>query len=546
MAKYSIGLDYGTESVRALLVDVADGTEIAQSVRSYPHGVINHKLPGCDKNLPQDFALQCPKDYWQCGLEVIREVASKVRPQEIIGLGVDFTACTMLPVDSRGTPLMEKEEFAQDPHAWVKLWKHHGASKEAEAINQLAKSRKEKFLDYYGGSISCEWMLPKVWETLKNNPNLYNQTDYFVDAGDWIVFKLTGVWTRSACFAGYKGFWNSKSGFPSKEFMKALDPKLENVEEKWVNPILAPGDKAGYLTAEVAKLLNLSPDTAVSVATIDAHSGVAGMGVYTDGTGCLIMGTSTCHMFLSQDEKLFQGPAGIVKDGIIPGLYGMESGQAAVGDLFSWFTKKLIRPLDSNKPFETIAPLAYALKPGESGLMALDWMNGNRSILMNPELSGMILGLTLETKEHEIFRALVEATAFGTKRIVDQYIDNGVGIHTLCVCGGLAQIPELVQIYADILDMPITVAHSNQAVALGAAIFGALAAGSSGGGHGHIEDAVVHMTKKSDVVYNPNPKHTPIYKEIYRHYRDVHDFFGIKNPQIMENLKSLKNSKEAL
>lgn len=531
MKRYSVGLDYGSESVRAILVDTQNGDECAVAISNYSHGVMS-PLP--------EFALQNPQDYLDSGWKVLKEVVNKVDPTQIIGIGVDFTACTMLPVNKDGTPLCFFDKFKNNHHAFVKLWKHHGAQIEADEINALAIKRKEKFLDYYGGIISCEWMLPKVYETLNKAPEVFNEAHFFVDAGDWIVFKLTGNWARSATFAGYKGLWSKEEGYPSKSFLKELNPLLLDISEKWISPVVAPGTLAGGVMPELAKNLGLLPETPVSVATIDAHSGVPGMGVYQDTSACLIMGTSTCHMFLSGELRLFKGMAGAVSDGIIPGLIGYESGQAAVGDLFAWFVKKFLPHHTDENVFEKISKEAYALKPGSSGLLALDWNNGNRSILMNNYLSGMILGLTLDSLPHEVFRALVEATAFGTKKIIETYQANKIAIEKVVICGGLSQIPEVMQIYSDILERPIEVAHSEQAVALGAAIFGALAAGKNKGGFDHIEDAVINMTKKSSQNYSPNGENFEVYRTLYIQYKTVHDFFGESHPEIMRTLKDLK------
>ena len=531
MKKYSIGLDYGTESVRAILVDTQNGDTIAVSVEHYLHGIMSP----CP-----DFALQDPQDYLDSGWKVLKEVASKVSKNEIIGIGVDFTACTMFPVDAKGEPLCFNSNFKDNHHAYAKLWKHHGAKKEADEINRLATVRGEKFLDYYGGIISCEWMLPKVFETLRCAPEVFNQTKYFVDAGDWIVFKLTGSWVRSATFAGYKGLWSKEEGYPSKEFLNALDPRLENIASTWISPVMAPGTLAGLLSVDVAKELGLQNNIGVSVATIDAHSGVPGMGVYSDRTACFIMGTSSCHMFLSGSLHLFKGMAGAVHDGIIPGLIGYESGQAAVGDLFAWFVKKFLKDEKNLNAFEVISKEAYSLKPGAHGLVALDWMNGNRSILMNHNLTGNILGLTLDTTSAEVFRALVEGTAFGTKKIIETYRNAGIVIDNITVCGGLSLLDEVMQIYSDILEMPINIAESNQAVALGAAIFGALACGKGNGGYDHIEEAVTHMVKPALKTHSPNPDHFKNYREIYKHYKTLHDFFGVDHPEIMQELKELK------
>lgn len=536
----SLGLDYGTESVRALVVDTQTGEEAAQAVVTYPHGVITRALPDSPVKragtaLPPDFALQHPGDYLDAGFRAIRMVLEKVSPSQIVGVGVDFTACTMLPTLEDGTPLMMLEGFRDNPHAWVKLWKHHGATEEADTVSRVARERGEPFLPYTSGQVSSEWMLPKCWETARKAPQIFEATHTFWEAGDWLVFQMTGSRTRNACAAGYKGSWTAEHGFPSPEFLTALDPQLANLPSKWVTRVVAPGRQAGTLSQAFASKCGLLEGTPVSAATIDAHSGVAGMGVNREGALSLILGTSTCHMLLSRKLALFDGYAGVAKDGILPGFYGYESGQAAVGDAFSWFAKSLV-----HESFAGLSERAQALKPGESGLMALDWHNGNRSVLMNPKLSGLIVGLTLHSQSHEIYRALIEATAYGTRRIVESYREGGIPIHELVACGGLTQDAFLLQTYADVTGLPLRVAASGQAVALGAAIFGALAAGRVAGGHDDLEDAVTRMTKPAAAVFTPRVEAQQTYDRLYALYLQLHDHFGVAaGRNVMTNLKTI-------
>ncbi|MBI3544960.1 MAG: ribulokinase [Deltaproteobacteria bacterium] len=529
--RYALGLDYGTESVRALVVDCTDGTEAAEAVVPYSHGVISRVLPGGSKELPPDFALQHPGDYLDGALKAVAKVLEKVDARDIVGIGVDFTACTILPITKDGTPLMQLEKFRSNPHSWVKLWKHHAAQPEADAVNRVAAERSEKFLKYYSGLVSSEWMLPKCWELATHAPEVYAAADYVIDAGDWIVHQLTGQFTRNSCAAGYKGLWNSELGFPSQEFLTALDPKLSSLRDKWLTNIVAPGAVAGRVTKAFAAKSGLIEGTPVSAATIDAHSGVAGMGVYREGPLCLIMGTSTCHMALSRELHLFDGYAGVVKDGIIPGFHGYESGQSAVGDIFGWFSKHFM-----DTPFDELSAKAAALKAGQSGLVALDWHNGNRSVLMNANLTGMILGMTLETRPEEVYRALIEATAFGTRAIVDTHVKNGVPVTELVVCGGLVKDPLIMQIYADVTGVPVKVAASGQAVALGAAIFGALAATGST----DVETTITRMTKPPVRTYLPVPEARATFDRLYQVYARAHDLFGRENAQLMKNLKALR------
>jgi L-ribulokinase len=552
--RYALGLDYGTESVRAIVVDCETGDEAAQATHRYAHGVMTEHLPvevanevaGSSKKLPGDFALQHPQDYLDSAFEVLGAVLKRVPASEIIGIGVDFTACTILPVKRDGTPLAGLPEFAAEPHAWVKLWKHHAAQPEADRINALAQARGEKFLEYYGGLISSEWMLPKCWEVATHAPQVYEAADLFIDAGDWIVQQMTGRLTRNSCAAGYKGLWNAELGFPSPAFLRELDPKIENLAGKWLQNIVAPGVEAGRVSRTFAEKSGLVEGTPVSAATIDAHSGVAGMGVYQEGPLCVIMGTSSCHMALSRELKLFEGYAGVVKDGILPGFYGYESGQSAVGDIFGWFAKGIASGAATGAsggrdPFAALSSQAAALRPGESGLVALDWLSGNRSVLMNADLSGMILGLTLATKPAEIYRALIEGTAFGTRKIVESYREGGVPVRELVVCGGLTQDALIMQIYSDVTGLRVRVAESSQAVALGAAIFGALAAGSSHGGFDTAEGAIVRMVRPAVRVFEPRPEAVAIYDQLYAVYLHAHDHFGREQTGWMKTLKALKN-----
>jgi L-ribulokinase len=538
MGRYALGLDFGTESVRALVVDCVGGEEVAEAVVPYAHGVITENLPDQNDPLPQDFALQHPDDYIDGCVAAISEVIMVIPPEEIIGIGVDFTACTILPIKSDGTPLMQLEEFRDNPHAWVKLWKHHAAQPEADLVNQVAHEGNEPFLKYYSGIISSEWMVPKCWEIANHARDVYDASDLIIDAGDWLVYQITGKFCRNACAAGYKGMWNAEMGFPSKEYLGALDPKIKDLDKKWLKNIAYPGQHIGGISESFALKSGLRSGTPVSAATIDAHSGVPGMGVSKEGPICIIMGTSSCHMVLSKDLHFFDGYAGVVKDGIIPGFYGYESGQSAVGDIFAWFARDFLRP--EGDPFEEISQKAAAMGPGESGLIALDWMNGNRSVLMNANLTGMFLGMMLDTKPEEAYRALIEGTAFGTRIILQAHKDAGIPVEELVVCGGLVKDPLILQIYADVTGLPFKVAASTQAVALGAAMFGAVAAGEDGGGHASFDDAIPAMTKPPIKTYEPNKDAQDVYEKLFQIYMHCHDHFGRECPEIMKRLKEIK------
>ena len=539
MSKYALGLDFGTESCRAILVDARSGEEIAESVHPYAHGVITDVLPDSDIGLERDVALQNPNDYLEVLQKTIRDVISQrhLPAEDIIGIGIDFTACTVIPIKKDGTPLSNLAPFQNRPHAWCKLWKHHGAQAEADEINQKAIESKEDFLSYYGGAVSSEWMIPKCLEVARKDPDVYEQTDYFIDAGDWIVYQLTGNYARSACFAGYKGCWVDKLGLPSSEFLKSVDPRIEHLEEKWITPIKAPGKAVGVLNESGSKLTGIATGIPVSASIIDAHSGLAGCGISEEHVMCMIMGTSSCHMVLSTKPVLIDGCAGIVKDGILPGFYGYEFGQSAVGDIFGWFSREFCAESE-DAALKKLSEKAAVLKPGESGLLALDWMNGNRSVLMNANLTGLIVGLTLQTKPYEVYRALIEATAFSTRKIIETYHKR---IKKLVVCGGLTAEPFIMQIYSDVTGLPIQVASSKQTVAVGAAIFGAMAAGKENGGYDDLQEAISLMVKPPGAVYKPNPENKKIFDQLFDEFINLHDFFGYQ-PEIMGKLKHLSKN----
>jgi len=552
MPKYTIGIDFGTQSGRAVLVSLSDGKEIADHVTPYPHGVIDEYLPGTHIKLGHEWALQHPGDY----IEVIKNSVpavireSGIDPNDVIGIGIDFTSCTMLPVDSSLQPLCFHEDLKDNPHSWVKLWKHHAAQDEANKINAIAERRGEKFLPRYGGKISSEWMIAKIWQILDEAPEIYERTDLFVEATDWVISQLTGKLMRNSCTAGYKSIWHKQEGYPSKEFFKALDPRLENLTETKLRGELYPvGTKAGTLTKEMAESTGLPEGIAVAVGNVDAHVSVPAMGVVEPGKMVMVMGTSICHMVLGTEEKEVEGMCGVVEDGIIPGFYGYEAGQSAVGDIFEWYVEEGVPEYVHKQARERglsihqyLEERAAEYRPGETGLLALDWWNGNRSILVNTELSGLLLGLTLQTKPEEIYRALLEATAFGTKMIIDAFNDNGVEVKELYACGGLPQKNRLLmQIYADVTNLPIKIAASKQTPALGAAMFAAVAAGKEAGGFQNIFEAAEKMARIKDEVIRPIPENVKIYQKLYQEYKRLHDYFGRGGNQVMKKLKELRN-----
>lgn len=547
--KYVLGLDYGTESARALLVAVDNGEEVATAVAAYPDGVIDVELPGSGKRLEPDWALQNPKDYLSVLEQIIPKVLedSGVSGEDVIGIGTDFTACTMMPIDEAGAPLCTKPEFADNPHAWVKLWKHHAAQPEADRVNAAAAERGEDFLARYGGKISSEWFFPKALQILDEAPEIYAAADRLIEAGDWIVLQLCGEEKRNACVAGYKAIWDE--GYPSTAFFKALDPRFENVvADKLSEDIYPAGVKAGGLLPEIAEKTGLRPGTAVATGGVDAHVAVPAATVTTEAKMVMIMGTSVCHMVCGREKTVVDGQCGVVKDGILPGYYGFEAGQTAVGDIFAWFVDNCVPGWVEQAAKKAgldvhgyLSQQAADLKVGESGVLCLDWWNGNRSILVNADLTGLMVGMTLTTTPAEMYRAVLESTAFGTYKIIKQFEQSGVPITELYACGGLpAKNPLLMQIFADVTNREIKVSASDQTVALGSAMWGAVAAGAAAGGYDDVTEAAANMARVRDESFTPDAGNHAMYEKLFAEYERLHDLFGRYGDPAMKNLKDIK------
>jgi len=548
MPKYTIGLDYGTLSVRALLLNIESGEETAASIYEYAHGVMDCELPDGTK-LGKSWTLQFPDDYVEGLCVTIRELLSvtKTDPKDIIGIGVDFTSCTILPTKSDGTPLCNLPEFEHNPHSYVKLWKHHAAQYCADKLNAVAKDRQEPWLSLYGGKISNEWLVPKIMQIVEEAPEIYEAADRIIEAGDWIVWKLTGAEARSACNAGYKAIYHYKSGYPSKDFFKALHPKLENlVQDKLSEDIKPLGSRAGFLTAEMAAETGLMEGTAVAVEIIDAHASVAACKI--DGPGKMLMaiGTSTGDMLLSLEEKGVPGTCGIVKDGVLPGLFAYEAGQSCVGDHFAWFAKTCT-PAEYHQEAaqrtisvqELLTEKASKLRAGKSGLLALDWWNGVRTDLMDFDLTGLMVGMNLSTKPEEMYRALIEATAYGARQIIETFENNGISIDEIYAAGGIAEKNKmLMQIYADVCNKEIRISGSTQSGALGSAIYGAAAAGEKLSGFKTVNEAARKLGKVKSTVYTPIQENVIIYDKLFREYKVLHDYFGLEN-HVMKKLNRI-------
>ena len=530
---YSVGIDFGTESVRVLIVDIRSGAIIGQAEDAYQHGVIDRELPGGKVQLPPDYGLQHPQDWLDSSATACKKamtIAGKTGEfsiEQIIGIGVDFTSCTMLPATADGSPMCVNPKLASTPLAWPKLWRHHGAKAETDRINEIARDRNEPWLKRYGGTIGLEWFFPKVLETLNHAPAIYDATQVWLEAGDWFVWQLvsgpfpnckTGELVRSTCQAGYKAMWNRQTGFPSPEFFAAVHPKLKNVvAEKMPGTMRAPGQVAGHLTAAAAMLLGLPTGIPVSAAIIDAHAGVPGSGVPSPSTMVLVLGTSACHMMNSRTEQMVNGIAGVVEEGILPGYFGYETGQASVGDAFAWVAKT------TGLTHAQLNERAAKLPPGSGGVMAIDWLNGCRTPLMDGRLSGAFLGLTLTTRPEQLYRAMLEATAFGLKSIVDTLENGGVAVRRFVASGGLpTKSPLMMQIYADVLDSKIKLAESDQSVALGAAILGCIAAGEKVTGYAGISQAIHAMARvREDLVYRPDLQDRKKYSALYEIYQSL-------------------------
>ena len=550
LESYVIGVDYGTLSGRAVVVRVSDGVELGSAVLDYPHAVMDTTLTATATALPPEWALQVPQDY----VAVLKSaVPAAVRnagidPTRVIGIGTDFTACTMVPVISDGTPLCELPEYAARPHAYVKLWKHHAAQSQADRINDLAFERDESWLPRYGGLISSEWEFAKGLQLLEEDPELYARMDHWVEAADWIVWQLTGEYVRNACTAGYKGILQD-GAYPSEEFLGALNPAFARFAvDKVAHRIGQLGASAGTLTAVAAAWTGLPEGIAVAVGNVDAHVTAPAAQAVNPGQMVAIMGTSTCHVMNSDRLAEVPGMCGVVDGGIVSGLYGYEAGQSGVGDIFAWYVRTQVPARYHDEAaavgqsvHQYLTDLAKDQPVGGHGLVALDWHSGNRSVLVDHELSGLVVGMTLTTRTEEVYRALLEATAFGTRTIVETFQDSGVPVTEFIVAGGLLQNAFLMQTYSDILRLPISTIASDQGPALGSAIHAAVAAGA----YPDVRAAGEKMGKLNKNVYLPNEAAASAYDLLYAEYTQLHDYFGRGENDVMHRLKALKRNAAA-
>ena len=504
---YVVGVDFGTLSARALVVDARDGSELGTAVFEYPHGVLTPE--------PQ-WALQDPADY----VEALRVAvpaavaAADIDPGDVRGIATDFTASSPLPTRADGTPL-----------AHVRLWKHHAAQRQADRINAAG----EPWLARYGGRISSEWAVAKALQLLEEEPELYARTDRWIEAADWITWQLCGRETRNAALAGYKAIYQD-GAYPSRAFLGALDPRFADLEDKLDGPLLPLGARAGALTPRAAAWTGLRPGIAVAVGNVDAHVTAPAAQAVDPGRMLMIMGTSTCHVMSGERLVEVPGMCGVVRDGIVPGLYGYEAGQTGVGDCFAWIADL------AGDGHERLSALAAAQDVGAHGLLALDWLNGNRSVLVDHELSGVLVGLTLATRPEDIYRALVEATAFGTRVILDAFAAAGLPARELIVAGGLIRNPFVMQVYADVTRMPLHVIGSEQGPALGAAMHAAVAAGL----HADIRAASAAMGSLGRDAYRPDARNADVYDALYARYVRLHDHFGRGGDDVLHALRDVR------
>ena len=543
--KYVIGVDYGTLSGRAIVVRVSDGAELGTGVLEYPNAVMDTKLNFNGQKLGVDWALQDPTDYVAVLKHAVPAAikSAGIDADDVIGIGTDFTACTMVPTLSDGTPLSSLPEFAGNPHAYVKLWKHHAAQSHADRINQLARERAEAWLPRYGGQISSEWELAKGLELFEDAPEVYHGMDKWVEAADWIIWQLCGTYSRNACTAGYKG--NLQDGqYPSNDFFEALSPGFGSfIDDKVRHPIGQLGAEAGKLTREAAEWTGLPQGITVAVGNVDAHVTAPAAQATQPGQMVAIMGTSTCHVMNGEILTEVPGMCGVVDGGIVSGLYGYEAGQSGVGDIFGWYVENQV-PAEYFEAAQSVGKsihqhltdLAFEEEVGEHGLLALDWHSGNRSVLVDHELSGLLLGATLTTRPEQVYRALLESTAFGTRKIIETFEASGVPVTEFIVAGGLLKNQHLMQLYSDVTRLPLSTIASEQGPALGSAIHAAVAAGA----YPDIRAAAEAMGKSNRGVYQPKDSASAKYDFLYAEYDRLHDYFGRGQNDVMKRLKAIK------
>ncbi|MFE6765606.1 ribulokinase [Streptomyces sp. NPDC057689] len=543
----TVGVDFGTLSGRAVVVRVRDGAELGSAVHDYRHAVIEDRLPLAGVPLPPDWALQHPED-WR---DVLRTAvpaavaAAGVDPARVIGIATDFTACTVLPTTTEGIPLALHPEWSDRPHAWPKLWKHHAAQEQADRINALAHERGEKWISRYGGRISSEWQFAKALQVLEEDPEVYAACARWIEAADWIVWQLTGAESRNTCTAGYKGI-HQDGAYPSPGYLGRLHPDFADFPAtRLEHPLSALGSRVGGLSGRAAAWTGLPEGIAVAAGNVDAHVAAPAAGAVENGRLLAIMGTSTCHVLNGATLADVPGICGVVEGGIVEGAYGYEAGQSAVGDIFAWWLRQGVpddyrtEARDAGEDLHQLLTRKATGRPvGAHGLVALDWMNGNRSTLVDHHLSGVIAGLTLDTRPEDVYLALLESTAYGTRVIVEAFEAGGIPVEEFIVTGGLRKNALLMQIYADVLRRPVSLGTSEQGPALGSAIHAAVAAGA----HPDVRTAAARMGSVQRHAYTPDPGRADAYDALFAEYRALHDHFGTGTDLLLHRLRRIRNA----
>ncbi len=539
MAKYVIGIDYGTLSARSVLVDTADGRALASSEYVYPHAVMNER-DICGGEPSSTTALAHPDDYIEALTKTVSGVLldSGVSAENVIGLCIDATSCTVLPHLSDGTPLSSLPKFSRDPNAYIKLWKHHGAENQADKMTRVAAERGEKWLDSYGRTVSAEWMFPKILETLESSPEVYNASERFSEIADWLVSILTGSTCRSACQAGYKALY--QDGYPTSDYLREVDPAFDTVLDKIEGGIVPPGTVAGYINEEGERITGLRQGTVVASPVIDAHAALPAAKAVSDGDLTLIIGTSACHILISDSDAPVKGICGKVMGGVVDGYLAYETGQPCVGDMLAWFTRNCLPESyaeaikrEGADAFDYLNSLASKLEIGASGLLVLDWWNGNRSPYVDYDLSGAIIGMTLLTRPEEIYHAMLSSIAFGTRRMVELYRESGVNIERIFAVGGIPlKNPFLMQVMADVLGESIGVVDSKQSGAKGSAIYAATAAGV----YPDVASAAEKMGDGCAATYSPRAEAHAKYSKLYEMYVELSETFA--KSDIMKRLRN--------
>ena len=546
MKKYTIGIDFGSLSGRAVLAEVATGREVATATLDYPHAVMDTCLAKGDIPLPANYALQDPADYLLVLENVIPAVIRQagITAADVAGIAVDFTCCTLLPVDENGTPLCFDKVFAETPLAYVLLWKHHAAQKYADRLNEKARERGEKFLDQVGGTMSSEWMFPKIYQVLDEAPEVYEKARYFIEAGDWITWMLCGEQKRGYQYAACKSLYQKETGYPSEDYFAAVDERLRHVvRDKLTPPAGNIGERVGTVTKEAAARFGLAAGTAVGAAAPDAHVAALALGVHEEGDLFAVLGTSACFFLLGRENVVVPGTCGTVADGILPGFYGFEAGLCCLGDHFAFAAEKLTAPAYVKEAedrgvsmLKLLIEKAARKRPGEGGVIALNWFNGNRNLLVDSDLSGLFVGMTMNTVPEDLMRALLEATAFGWRCIVEQYERCGVAVSHIVASGGIARKdPFTMQLYADVLGREIAITETAEAPALSAAIGAAVAAGC----YENLAAASRAMASKRVRIYRPVKENTAVYNILYDEYIKLHDYFGRGGNDVMHRLRAL-------